>query len=327
MNYPYKQRVQKVTHVESMKELKELFAPFSSSSYNIAYMRLQEKCNGFYASISYQELVDDNETITLKGRTKLDYTIKKSQLSNYDQIKLGADLIYNDFPLTCKDSKLAKLIQERSKEEFFNSLIFIGELTVKGCHQDFNRNSSALRKKDLINSGEEFELHIFNIYSTWEDCTNLNIKAYNYLCPSVTLIDSIYTSWFNVFNSDDAQLAKIDNELKTFLANNKWEGFVIYTSDKWTPNQRTLDIIALKYPVFEEGEIIGYQYNYTSRGQIITRVNVALKNGKRIVLGSGIDDNLRALLEQGKKVYVKMKAERLSETGSYIKPVIANYWL
>lgn len=338
----YKNFVQKVTHVENLtqlvNELNKVKAPYAGLDY------LMEKCNGFYAAISFKELLDSyrsmalntqvNNPIIFKGRSKLDYKITPEQLPKiYNKLYL-AEVIKRDLigSLNCGNpymlpTTLVNLLNssnERNinaeKDPFKQSLIFLGELTLLDNSQDFNANSSALRKKDLIADGKQFEFRIFNVYSMeWPQLNLLHLTG-NHLIFKTTGVN---------YKTDSAQLLRLgtgtDKTLKEFLEVNKWEGYVIYTTCLWSPNKRTPDVIALKYPLIEWGKIIGHSYAYTVRGNIITRVKVKLESGKVITLGSGIDDNLRKMLEENREVEVKMKAERRSELGEYIKPVIESY--
>lgn len=337
----YKNFVQKVTHVENLtqlvNELNKVKAPFAGLDY------LMEKCNGFYAAISFKELLDSYRSMALntqadnpiifKGRSKLDYKITPEQLPKiYNKLYL-AEVIKGDLigSLNCGNPYMlpttlvnllnsSKEITNNSQDPFKQSLIFLGELTLLDNSQDFNANSSALRKKDLIADGKQFEFRVFNVYSMeWPQLNLLHLTG-NHLMFKTTGVD---------YKTDSAQLLRFgtgtDKTLKEFLEANKWEGYVIYTTCLWSPNKRTPDVIALKYPLIECGKIIGHSYAYTVRGNIITRVKVKLESGKVITLGSGIDDNLRKMLEENREVEVKMKAERRSELGEYIKPVIESY--
>lgn len=335
---------QKVMHAESVEQLLAMNPKIKADLEKEKTIILREKVNGLYASISLQELLGYSEKPYFEfiGRNKLTHKIDGTLVPSLTiLLELGelmlTELIHDlsshrideDFdPIEFMDCH--STIDTVEKFGFNPARVFIaGELAGAYSKQDFSNNSSVLRKKEIV---DQCEFHPFLVWNMDEQKSDLGFINY-------------FINYFNKFLSKPQQrffsainqyfiLARDFNEayLSNLAKEEGIEGFVYYDSSNiFYPNKRTANVIALKFPLRFNGTIIGFTYAPTVRGHIITRVNVRLSTGQELVLGSGIDDRLRTLLESTHpvndemKIRVTVKAEKRNETGALNKPVIESY--
>lgn len=334
--------IQKVTHVESFKEL---LLEITKQQRIPDVIKLQEKVNGFYAEVSYQDLrraalaynynedLVGREPLVFASRQKMGFVIKPELIDNLGE-------------LFCLLSNFETAYEGRFTPTL-NQLVICGELVSAAGKQQFNKTSSVLRKKSITEPVKFYPFCItqraFSSTSKEKRCNFLRYLLSDDYCFN-NLFESLEINLgdnpdklLDGSKESEQELFGIDSELQCYLKQTGIEGWVWYTDTTlFTNNARTSEVIALKYPLIESAFIKGYSYAYTTRGRIITRVLVELTSGsvgQEVILGSGIDDNLRYLLEQTggdkdklRQIKLDMKAERRTETGAYLKPVISKYW-
>ena len=343
--------LQKVTHVECVEELFKVMPRLTTSSSSVF---ATEKCNGFYAVLPLSELLkadanslqyDPTAKLTFSGRAKLSYSIPVMQLVNRNNICHLVDIVM-------------PLIDEyvRGKyNEICGGVYLIGELVKTGKKQcAFEENSAALRKKEIT---ERVDFCVFAIthsptvfFQAGFNYPNFLQMAYAHMPNAPKPLDAdskpiarttIAHDYQELTGVTSYRLQPKDvsnNTLKFLVTHPQLEGLVFYAgTGRFTQDRRTSDVVALKYPLYYDAELLGFSYNSTSRGRIITRVTARIttqiKQGFIVTLGSGIDDKLRNMIEE--LVELKMplttirftiKCERLGALGALMKPVIAQYY-
>lgn len=325
--------IQKVTHVENFQGLLDLAIPQSAGNKNFK-MTLVEKVNGFYAEITLGEL--------LKTSGKLDF--KSRQISTFS---VESNLLVNQKSVISLARKVCDFIDAYTNNTCYTDdperIYIAGELVAADQFgnpekQNFDRTSSVLRKKEIQQQVCFLPFAIVSEKYGAISTTGKRKLVSNWLMhywdpnrnPHGEINEYFKTLQFTLVDNKNPDITEA--QIKTFIAENNLEGFVWYSYGYWfTNDKRTDDVVALKFPIFADGEIYGWSHANTVRGWLITKVKIRLSNRQEIIVGSGIDDNLRYLLnnwstECGYKVKVTVKAEKITRLGAYLKPVISNYY-
>lgn len=203
-----------------------------------------------------------------------------------------------------------------------DDLTVVGELTVLGYLNNFHWSSGEVRKKEptaqLQFSG--FACYV-NGYEGFNDIRKLE-EQYPYILNNTT-------KWHAMSFISKARDAGGIEQLRRLMG---VEGFVYYTTPdgNFTPDKRTDQVIAYKPVIKFNATLQSVSYNTTVRGDIITSVNVIREDNKVATLGSGIDDNLRNLIEQLSpsqygELTLECEALDISENDVYQQPRIKGY--
>ena len=202
-----------------------------------------------------------------------------------------------------------------------DDLTLLGELTVRDQINNFHLSSGECRKKEVT---ADLTFYCFAAYVNGFEGVN---EITNIPYPQCDMLKApmIKPVSFMAAVSEQGSI----EAYRTFLG---VEGFVYYTSDvgNWTPDRRTDQVIAYKPVVKFTASLLAPTYNTTVRGDIITAVQVKLANGTPAVLGSGIDDELRSLIErllptQYSQVTFSCEALDVSDAGVYQQPRIKGW--
>lgn len=320
--------VQKVLHVETGAELLKLIKSDSQLA-QADVIRLVEKANGFYAAIPLADLLETSLLIkqgkhcqlTFAGRAKLSYTFEATQLKNLNQVLEFLSYSLQDITIKAMNNQTAGA---------YANIVVLGELTVAGEHQNFPLTSSALRRKVIT---EQLDFLPFTMFNSAK--RNPLDGSYQNLIKWNAGMSFEQQAASPLGTLDLIMLEYSETTLRAVLSQRHWEGFIFYdSSSSFIPSKRTSRVAALKFPVFIPAQVTSFAYNYTTRGRIITQVTcctaeTVLPDGttlpsKRVILGSGIDDLMRAKLEAGFRVELLIKCEHVNRDGNLIKPVIAS---